>query len=147
MATKEIYEIIARPPGGSTGENLIKLMTCLNVESRFVTAVVADIECNENRSWVGRTPFRTTPNEILAYAASVGQFDWATFFCFEEKLDAVPHGGQFNMLFANASLIIRAVDDTFFYVYSETADDASQIRDVCPIEVRERSRDSISHPS
>src|SRR5437762_2581771 len=112
MVTEEVFEIVIEPPSGSTGQELIKLIDCLRVFSRFPAVVVADVECNGDRSWVGKPPFSVKTQEVLDYAARVGQFDWATFFFFREPYTLDSDSDQFEALFADAQLVIRAVDDT-----------------------------------
>jgi hypothetical protein len=146
MADDFVYEVIVTPESGSTGACLNKIIYALNVPKRFVGAVVTDIECNNNRTWVDEAPVWATTQQILEYAASVGQFDWATFFFFVAKPPDHLVNAQYHTLFAEAAFIIRAVDDTFFYVYSPDEGDALHLSVLFPVKYEGKSKDSIRHP-
>src|SRR5260370_30988780 len=117
MVTDYVYEIIISPEGGSTGQHLVKVIDCLELLSRLPAVVVADVECNGDRSWVQRPAFCSTTQDVVDTARSIGQFDWATFFFFPDALSQGVETYQFEALFSNANLVVRAVDDTYFYVY------------------------------
>ena len=141
-----LYEIIVTPDGGSTGQSLIKVIHCLDLLSRFPAVVVADVECNGDRRWVQRPPFAATTQDVVDYAGSVGQFDWATFFFFRQPQPEGPTDYQFDALFAKAELVVRAVDDEYFYVYSLIEGDASGLGKCFRVDFQKKTRNTIVHP-
>jgi hypothetical protein len=147
MDTRLLYEIIVTPDGGSTGQNLIAVIESLNLLERFPHAAVLDVECNENRTWAELPPFYTTTQEVLKYANSVGQFDWASFFFFPSDSAHATIECQFDTLFAKANLTVRAVDDTYFYVYSPLSEDVSLLSQVFSVHSSRKSIDAIVHPT
>jgi hypothetical protein len=146
MVMEYVYEIVVTPDGGSTGQNLIKVLNSLNALSRLPAVVVADVECNGDRSWVQKVPFTTTTLEVIDYAGSVGQFDWATFFFFPRPPSDNTENQQYNVLFAAAEMVVRAVDDTYFYVYSPVEDDSSRLGQFFTVECQRKHKDAIVHP-
>jgi hypothetical protein len=140
------FEFIFSPKGGTTGQALIQVINSLDLLSRFPYVVIADVECNENRAWASRPPFASTCKEVIDYAMSVSQFDWGTFFFFREPGLGTICIDQFAALFANASLVIRVVDDTYFYVYSTIEDDASQLGQHGQVQVQKKLRSDVEHP-
>jgi hypothetical protein len=143
---KFVYEIVVSPKGGSTGQSVAKVFQCLGLATRFPVAVVADVECNDNRAWAQKPPFLTTTQEVVEYAILVGQFDWATFFLFCQAPEQAPETRNFADLFAQAECVVRAVDDTSIYVYSSAADDTRSLGQQFPIQFYRKSLDSIQHP-
>jgi hypothetical protein len=141
-----LFEIILAPKGGTTGQPLIQVINTLDLLSRFPYVVIADVECNENRAWTSQPPFASTCKEVIDYAKSVSQFDWATFFFFREPGSGTVDINRFAALFTNASLVIRVVDDTYLYVYSTIEDDASRFSHYCRVQVQKKLRGDIEHP-
>jgi hypothetical protein len=147
MGIDYLYEIIVIPDDGTTGQNLIRLINTLALASRLSNVVVLDVECNGNRTWAQQPPFLSTTQEVMNYAQAVGQFDWATFFFFPPAETPASDEHQFETLFAKAHVTIRAVDDTYFYVYSPIADDATLLSKVFPLESNRTSKEAIVHPT
>jgi hypothetical protein len=147
MDAQLLYEIVVTPEGGSTGQNLIAVIDRLDVAQRFPHVAVLDVECNENRTWAQSPPFFTTTQEVLKYARSVGQFDWASFFFFAPDCAPAPNEWRFATLFAKADLTIRAVDDTYFYVYSPLAEDVSLLSKVFAVHSSRKLIHAIVHPT
>lgn len=146
MAPLSIYEIIATPPEGATGDNLLRILAALDVSSRTSDVIVADVECNGDRSWIQPSPFRTSVQRLFEYAARVGQFDWGTFFFFRETTQTDIARSSFQSLFLQADITVRAVDDTYFYVYSPNLEDAERVTAIFPAEFQEKSKDAVGHP-
>jgi hypothetical protein len=146
MTTPQVHEIILAPANGSTGANLICLLRSIDVSEMHIVAY--DIDCNRNRSWVGRKPFCVTFQDVIDYAATVDQFDWASFFFYLDQPDDNNISQQsYDELFANADLVVRVVDDTYFYVYSSNAEDVLHLAHVFPVESSElKDRQEIVHP-
>jgi hypothetical protein len=141
------FEIIVAPEDGSTGENLVKVLNCLEVPARFPVAVVTDVECNGDRTWVKPRAFSTTTQEVLNYAKSVGQFDWGTFFFFRQPVPDTTVNQEFDALFAEAELTVRAVDDTYFYIYSQTEDDVIRLGRIYQVKFERKRKAAIMHPT
>ena len=118
------------------------LRTCARWNSLFVT----DVECNENRNWVERPPFCVTTDELFRYAESVGQFDWASFFFGvpgtvpTDKLD-------YDTLFTEASVVVRAVDNSYFFVYSANSEDAETLSRLFSARCEKKRRAEVVHPT
>jgi hypothetical protein len=146
MDTDYLYEIIVSPDGGSTGQGLVKVIDCLELLLRLPAVVVGDVECNGDRSWVQRPPFCSTTQNVVDTARSIAQFDWATFFFFPHPPSEGVVTYQFEDLFAHAELVIRAVDDTYFYVYSAHQDDAYRLSKLFPVEFQRKGKNAIVHP-
>ena len=142
----QIFEIIVTPDGGASGEILMALVNALDLPQRTQSVVVADVECNGNRAWVQRPPFFSTLPAVLEYAQSVGQFDWATFFLFQQQPSDAEVNTEFDALFDAAEMTIRAVDSTYFYIYSPTQTDAVRIAEQFTSEFRSMPKDSVVHP-
>lgn len=139
-------ETVFAPNGGTSGQALVQVISCLDLLSRFPCVVIADVECNGNRAWVGQPPFTSTVKDVMDYAMSVSQFDWATLFFFREpRLESVTIE-QFLALFANANLVMRIVDDTYFYVYSTVEEDASRLSQFFQVQTQKKFKSAIVHP-
>ena len=146
MVSQLTFEIVAAPKDGTTGANLITTLTALDMGERAKTVVVADVECNGNRTWVDQPPFDTAIAELIRYASAVGQFDWGSFFFFRHLPPVTIAAKDYAWLFAAADLVVRAVDDMYFYVYSPSVDDVAKVARFFPVECNERQRDDIAHP-
>jgi hypothetical protein len=147
MTNEYVFEIQVAPIDGTTGTNLIKVLNLLEVRSSMALLFVVDVECNGNRAWVQRPPFQTTVDEIYMYAESVGQFDWASLFFFKSPSDEPNDTVNYAGLFTKAALVVRAVDDTFFLVYSPKAEDAERLSHFFPVQCERTRRDEITHPT
>jgi hypothetical protein len=144
--TDHLYVIIVMPEGGSTGQNLIDVINSLALAARLPAVIVADVDCGGNRMWAEEPPFASTAHEVLNYARSVDQFDWATFFFFPEGEQPPAPDYQFESLFAKALVTVRAVDGTYFYVYSWSADDVSRLSGRFRVEFSRKPHHEIVHP-
>jgi hypothetical protein len=141
------YEIILSPSDGSSGASLIKLIAALDLPARLPVVVISDIECNGDRRWAEQLPFASRVDELMEYAEAVSQFDWATFFFFPAMpYDCHISERQFDELFEDAEAVIRAVDDTWFYVYSPDEMDALTLARVFAAEFRKTRNEDIVHP-
>jgi hypothetical protein len=147
MNTDQLFEIIVNQETLLTGKNLIEIIQCLDLQQRMPHVVVADIECNGDRTWVQKPPFPTTVQEVVNYASRVGQFDWATFFFFSNLRALTEEDYRFEQLFARAALTIRAVDDSNFYIYTPLAKDVTHLSQKFRIEFSKKLRDAIKHPT
>jgi len=147
MAEDVLFEVVVSPPEGTTGANLVRVLEAINICARAAEVFVADIECNGDRRWVGRPTFQTTSAKVIEYAGRVGQFDWATFFFFHESVGRSVQRTDYNTLFSHAMLVVRAVDDTDFLVYTSKMEDAQCLSRFFPVKYARKRRNDVSHPA
>lgn len=144
MGGTHLYELVLCPAEGSTGPNLVALLLALNVRDTKYRAMVFDVDCNNDRTWVQDQPISATPQQVIEYSRRVGQFDWASIFFSADS--SICRARTYEDLFNSAELIVRAIDGTYFYVYTESADVTSRAS-IFPVESSElKLRDAIVHP-
>lgn len=147
MIDEYLHEIVVTPTDTTTGADLIRVLEILHVRTRTQSLFVIDVDCNINRDWVGRGAFETTVDEIMTYARSVGQFDWLSLFFFEQAVENPAKYVNYDTLFADATLVVRAIDDTYFLVYSPDPKDVDSLSACFPIESRKVRRADVVHPT
>jgi hypothetical protein len=147
MSNAYLFEIIVTPRDGTTGLNLLRVLEILQVCIRAPLLFVADVECNGNRSWAQQAIFQTTTDELFRYVQSVGEFDWASFFFFEELTGISGEKQDYETLFAKAALVVQVVDDTYFYVYSADVEDVEHLADFFTVQADKKRRDEVIHPA
>lgn len=145
MPSGAISEIRVDCPGGTLGKHLVQIIERLELSTSLPVVVVADIECNENREWVGIPPFATTTHNLITYAKSVGQFDWATFFLFAENTQfaIMP---DFGTLFLLSPLVIRAIDGEYYLIYTTPMELAAALASDFVVSAQRVHTDTLKHP-
>ncbi|MGK5595410.1 MAG: hypothetical protein ACSNEK_08650 [Parachlamydiaceae bacterium] len=116
--------LILKPKGGSTGGAVLKIMRKVTEVVKFKFVIMDDIVGLTKDDLITRMQKQQhTPiylNDILKILDQVIQFDWGDFFLFEEPPSQ--WRGEEDILYpplvAETDTTIRAVDDTYIYVYT-----------------------------
>jgi hypothetical protein len=120
-------------------------MRQLDLNARQPYAVVADVECNGDRRWVGSAPLDSSVAEIEATSYRIGLFDWGTFFFFS-SIDQLPATRNFDQCFLIADITIRAIDGEFFYIYTPSSSDVAILQAYRSTNVSLILRRDVQHP-
>jgi hypothetical protein len=125
--SEEWWQIVIEDESALSGESLIRLLKLVspNIEVHFVA--VDDIEgggAGISRLMNNGAPLVLSLQAVLDSAESVVQFDWGDFFLFQNKEQAlqVLPGEPYSDSVCKALVTVRAVDDTYFYVYTRSQD-------------------------
>ncbi len=116
--------VILKPEGGSTGGAVLKVMQLVLSIMKFKFVIMDDIVGLTKDDLITRMQKQQhTPiylKDLLEILDQVILFDWADFFLFEEPPSQ--WRGEEDILYpplvAETDTIIRAVDNTYIYVYT-----------------------------
>ncbi|MGK5595738.1 MAG: hypothetical protein ACSNEK_10340 [Parachlamydiaceae bacterium] len=115
------------PQGGSTGDNLLKIITLIKQSMAFKFVILGDINGAPKKQ--GETivfQLHKRENEVLPLEKvlqvlpEVGRFDWGDFYLFEkEPLEWIrDHQLTYPEIISQSDTTVRAIDDTYIYVYT-----------------------------
>ena len=125
---EEWWQVVIADESALSGESLIRLLQLVSqhVSAQFV--VLDDIEgAGEGINGLvsdDETLLVLSVQAVIDCARAVVQFDWGDFFLLGHKEEAVQWlpGAPYDDSVRKALVTIRAVDDTYFYIYTRNKD-------------------------
>jgi hypothetical protein len=137
LSNNWVQIVIEDPP--LSGESLVRLLQIVLGSSKITTVVVCNVEgagIDSLRQEYDQVPHMSI-DRFVESASSAKQFDWGDFYLCDSEENALaiacdekPHGNL-----TKAAGLIRAVDDTYFYIY--TPSDALRFLIGPPLSIQE----------
>lgn len=118
--TNEYRQIIIEDPECISGKSLSRLLGLLsiNIAARYV--VVDSVTSTSNDEILKQYDYTTLPvDELLSILDSITQIEWGDFYLYKtkEKADLYVAGLSYNEKIASCAALVRAIDNTYFYIY------------------------------
>jgi hypothetical protein len=150
--TDEWYQVEIRDDSALSGASLVRLLETLLTVVPAQTVAVRGAE-GAGPDFASVFPSdRIVPFDIDAFkrvASQVVQFDWGDFLLAKhaDELTNIPADAAHEALLPRALATIRAVDDTYFYVYTTDPDTVAVLTRAFPsAKVHTASLDRLDYP-